>query len=74
MIIEVNDASSGLKWQLASNFSMFMVRPQVVPYVMEELLVSFVHYIPLKDDFSKVIKMLEWERSNDENANGYRTR
>ena len=64
--IEGNDVATGLKWQLASNSVVFMTKPQTVSYAMEDLLVPFVHYIPLKDDYSNVLEMLEWARSNDD--------
>jgi hypothetical protein len=64
--VEGNDVSTGLKWQLASNSVVFMAKPATVSFAMEDLLVPFVHYIPVKDDFSNVMEMVEWARSNDE--------
>jgi len=64
--VEGNDVSTGLKWQLASNSVVFMTNPTTVSFAMEDLLVPFVHYIPVKDDFSNVMHMVEWARSNDE--------
>lgn len=64
---EGNDVSTGLKWQLASNSVVFLAKPiTAVSFAMEDLLVPFVHYIPVKDDFSNVMEMLEWARSNDD--------
>eukprot|EP00594_Rhizosolenia_setigera_P009335 CAMPEP_0178964752 /NCGR_PEP_ID=MMETSP0789-20121207/15863_1 /TAXON_ID=3005 /ORGANISM="Rhizosolenia setigera, Strain CCMP 1694" /LENGTH=360 /DNA_ID=CAMNT_0020649585 /DNA_START=262 /DNA_END=1344 /DNA_ORIENTATION=+ len=64
--IEGNDISSGLKWQLASNSVVFMAKPTVVSYAMEHMLVPFLHYIPLNDDYSNLMEMVEWARANDE--------
>lgn len=50
----------------AGNGIDFMIKPQTVSYAMEDLLIPFVHYIPLKDDYSNVIEMIEWARANDE--------
>mmetsp|Transcript_4292 Transcript_4292/g.5285 ORF Transcript_4292/g.5285 Transcript_4292/m.5285 type:complete len:437 (+) Transcript_4292:128-1438(+) len=64
--LEGNDVSSGLKWMLYSNSVVFMARPKKVSWAMEEYLVPYVHYVPIKDDFSNLLEMLEWARSNDE--------
>ena len=32
---------------------------------MEDILIPFVHYVPLKDDYSDLEKMIEWARKND---------
>jgi len=61
-----NDVASGLKWQLASNSVVFMVKPKTMSYAMEHLLVPFVHYVPVKDDYSNLMEMVEWARANDD--------
>ena len=66
LMLEGNDIATGLKWQLASNSVVFMARPTTVSFLMEDLLVPFVHYIPLKDDFSNLIDMVHWARKNDQ--------
>ena len=33
---------------------------------MEDLLVPFVHYIPVADDYSNLAQMVEWAKANDE--------
>jgi len=63
--IEGNDVATGLKWQLASNSVVFMAKPTCVTYAMEDLLVPFVHYVPLKDDYSNIIEMVRWAQIND---------
>ena len=64
--IEGNDVSTGLKWQLASNSVVFMAKPTTVSFAMEDLLVPFVHYVPVKDDYSNLMEMVEWARQNDQ--------
>lgn len=64
--IEGNDVATGLKWQLASNSVVFMAKPNTVSFAMEDLLVPFIHYVPVKDDYSNLMEMVEWARQNDE--------
>ena len=64
--IEGNDVSTGLKWQLASNSVVFMSKPTTVSFAMEDILVPFVHYVPVNDDYSNLMEMVEWARENDE--------
>ncbi|KAL7472978.1 hypothetical protein ACHAXS_013357 [Conticribra weissflogii] len=64
--IEGNDVASGLKWQMASNSVVFMPRPMVASFFMEDLLVPFLHYVPVNDDLSNLVEMVEWARKNDE--------
>lgn len=47
--LEGNDIATGLKWQLASNSVVFMAKPTTVSFLMEDLLVPFVHYIPVNE-------------------------
>ena len=61
--IEGNDVSSGLKWQLYSNSVVFMRKPKIVSWAMEDKLEPYVHYIPIKDDFSEG----EYEDKDNEN-------
>ena len=66
--IEGNDVASGLKWQLLSNSVVFMTPPKTVSWAMEYLLIPWVHYIPLVDDYSDVIDKIEWAKANDREA------
>ena len=65
LMLEGNDVATGLKWQLASNSVVFMAKPTTVSFLMEDLLVPFVHYVPLKDDYSNLVEMVQWARNND---------
>jgi hypothetical protein len=58
--------ASGLKWMLYSDSVVFMTEPSKVSWAMEDKLVPFVHYVPLKDDFSDLAEQLKWAREHDE--------
>ena len=64
--LEGNDVASGLKWQLYSNSIVFMKKPTCISWAMEDTLEPYVHYIPLKDDFSDVDKQIIWANNNQE--------
>ncbi len=64
--IEGNDVATGLKWMLYSNSVVFMSPPTRVSWAMEDLLVPFVHYIPLSNDYSNLLEMVEWANEHDE--------
>ena len=63
--IEGNDVATGLKWQLVSNSMVFMATPTTVSYAMEDTLIPFVHYVPVRNDYSNLEEMVEWARKND---------
>lgn len=76
--ISGNDKDSGLNWKLASKSLVLMSIPKIESWLMEGLLEPYVHYVPLKDDYSDLDIILEWCRSNDnkcqeivENANKF---
>jgi hypothetical protein len=50
--IEGNDKDSGLNWKLNSNSLVFMPKPRVTSWLLENTLEAGKHYILLKDDFS----------------------
>jgi hypothetical protein len=58
--LEGNDVASGLKWQLCSNSVVMMPPVTRVSWIMEDRLKPFVHYIPLKSDFSDLMEKFEW--------------
>lgn len=64
--LEGNDVASGLKWQLYSNSIVFMRKPRIVSWAMEDKLEPFVHYIPLLDDFSDFKEKIEWANNNQD--------
>ena len=76
--IEGNDVASGLKWQLYSNSVVFMCKPKVCSWLMEDRLEPYIHYIPLKDNYSDIIEQYYWALQNTQicleitkNANKY---
>lgn len=64
--IEGNDKDSGLNWKLASNSLVLMAKPKIESWLMEGLLKPYVHYVPLKDDYSDLDQIIEWCQNNDE--------
>eukprot|EP00511_Aplanochytrium_stocchinoi_P012144 CAMPEP_0204876814 /NCGR_PEP_ID=MMETSP1348-20121228/47848_1 /ASSEMBLY_ACC=CAM_ASM_000700 /TAXON_ID=215587 /ORGANISM="Aplanochytrium stocchinoi, Strain GSBS06" /LENGTH=212 /DNA_ID=CAMNT_0052033617 /DNA_START=690 /DNA_END=1325 /DNA_ORIENTATION=+ len=66
LVLEGNDVSSGLKWMLYSDSVVFMARPTIVSWAMEEFLIPFVHYVPLKNDHSDILEMIQWAKKNDD--------
>lgn len=63
--VEGNDVASGLKWQLYSNSVVFMTKPKVCTWLMEDILLPGVHYILLKDDYSDLEIKYKWALKND---------
>ena len=63
--VEGNDVPSGLKWQLYSNSVVFMAKPKVSSWLMEDRLIPGVHYILLKDDYSDLEEKYNWALNNE---------
>lgn len=63
--LEGNDVATSLKWSLMSNSVVIMSKPVIESWLMEGSLKPYVHYIPLKDDFSDLDEIIEWCRNND---------
>ena len=80
IMLEGNDVSSGLKWALFSNSVVLMPEPKYTSWALEELLVPWVHYVPLtlespgnnaSDGETALLDVEEkaaWVLSNDEHA------
>jgi hypothetical protein len=64
--LEGNDVATSLKWSLLSNSVVIMAKPTMESWLMEGLLEPYVHYVPLKDDFSDLEEIYEWCKQNDE--------
>ena len=58
--VEGNDVATNLKWILASNSLVVMPRPQISSWLMEDALLPYVHYLPVRDDFSDVEAQIRW--------------
>ena len=63
---EGNDVASGLKWMLYSKSLVLMPKPTNVSWFMEDHLVPFKHYVPIKDDWSDLLKMYTWCENNQD--------
>jgi len=61
-----NDKDSGLNWKLSSNSLVIMAKPKIESWLMEGLLEPYVHYVPLKDDYSDLDDIINWCIKNDE--------
>jgi len=79
--IEGNDVASNLKWIMASNS--LCIKPQSTKesWLMEGKLKPWVHYVPVKGDFSDLEEIYKWCIENPEickgiikNANDYISR
>eukprot|EP00978_Attheya_sp_CCMP212_P027589 scaffold92820_cov55-Attheya_sp.AAC.2 len=64
--VEGNDVATDLKWKLYSTSVVFMAPPTCVTWAMEDLLVPFVHYIPLAHDLSNLLEMIQWAEKHDD--------
>lgn len=62
--VEGNDVATNLKWALASNSLVLMPRPQVSSWFMEDALLPYVHYLPVRDDFDDLERQVEWAERN----------
>tara|TARA_R110001592_G_scaffold71194_3_gene217850 strand:+ start:35 stop:1054 length:1020 start_codon:yes stop_codon:yes gene_type:complete len=62
--VEGNDVASNLKWLMLSNSVVMMPTPTTVTWFMEDHLKPYVHYIPLKSNFSDLNKQFEWCEKN----------
>jgi Glycosyl transferase family 90 len=77
IMLEGNDVSSGLKWALFSNSVVLMPEPTITSWAMEEMLVPWVHYVPIKvhreNDFAEEMttdaeEKMQWIIKNDDKA------
>lgn len=57
---EGGDVATNLKWIMYSNSVPLMPKPTMVSWFMEDKLIPWTHYIPLKDDFSDLEEKYNW--------------
>ena len=62
--IEGNDVATNLKWMLYSNSVVIMPRPTVCSWIMEDKLISEIHYIEIKSDYSDLEEKYKWCLNN----------
>ena len=60
IMMEGNDVASGLKWALLSQSVVLMPTPKHTSWCMEELLLPWVHYVPLDDFATNVETQMRW--------------
>eukprot|EP00978_Attheya_sp_CCMP212_P035253 scaffold152149_cov61-Attheya_sp.AAC.2 len=58
--LQGNDVSSGLKWQLWSRSVVIISPPTLTSWAMEELLVPWVHNIPMDAQGSNTEEMVQY--------------
>lgn len=58
--IEGNDVATNLKWAMASNSVVLMPQPHVESWFAESLLKPYVHYVPVRNDFSDLYTQKKW--------------
>jgi Glycosyl transferase family 90 len=68
IILEGNDVATGLKWSLFSNSVVLTTQPTCTSWAMEELLVPWVHYIPIQPDSSDIAEKMQWILEHDAEA------
>ena len=62
IVLEGNDVASALKWCLMSHSSVVLMPypPTRTSWVMEELLVPWIHFVPLQQDASDAESRMQW--------------
>ena len=66
--VEGNDKDTGLNWKLKSNSVVFMPKPKVSSWLMEDKLIDKFHYIQVKDDFSDLYEKFVWCERNQKDC------
>eukprot|EP00956_Cyclotella_meneghiniana_P043699 scaffold284192_cov83-Cyclotella_meneghiniana.AAC.1 len=51
---------------LYSNSVVFMPTPTRTSWAMEEKLIPYIHYVPVAQDLSNLLEMIEWAKQNDD--------
>lgn len=64
--INGNDKASDINWKLASDSLVFISYPKYESWLMESMLEPWIHYIPLKYDYSDLIEKYKWAESNQD--------
>jgi hypothetical protein len=62
--VEGNDVASNLKWVLSSQSVCIKPPARTVSWLMEDRLVPWVHYVPVRQDFMDLREKLEWCRTH----------
>ena len=62
--VEGNDVASNLKWIMASNSLCIRPHSETESWLMEGKLQPWVHYVPVKSDFSDLLDIYKWCLAN----------
>jgi len=62
--VEGNDVATNLKWIMASDSVLFMPRPHITSWFMEDRLQPWVHYVPVRDDFEDLEARVRWAEAH----------
>lgn len=58
--VQGNDVATNLKWIMYSNSLVFMSKPTICSWFMEDTLIPGYHYVELKPDFSDLEEKFNW--------------
>lgn len=62
--VEGGDVATGLKWMMYSNSIVLMPKPTMCSWFMEDMLIPYIHYVPLENDFSDIEEKYNWCLAN----------
>ena len=68
VMLEGNDVASGLKWALGSGSVVLMPPPKVISFACETLLIPYYHYVPLNEDATNLLEVIQWCNSQSMNS------
>jgi len=66
--IEGNDVATNLKWIFQSNSLCLMSKPKYETWFMEGRLEPYVHYVPLKEDYSDLERQIRYYMDHPDEA------
>lgn len=67
--IEGNDVATNLKWILYSNSVVIMPKPTVSSWIIEDMLISGIHYVEIMNDYSDLEEKYKWCLNNLDECN-----
>ena len=62
--IEGNDVATNLKWILYSRSVPFCPPFTIQSWILEDQLIPYTHYIPIRADFEDLEEKIEWAKNN----------
>lgn len=68
VVVEGNDVASGLKWALASQSIVLTAPPTYTSWAMEDMLMPWVHYVPLNSELTNIEERMQWVIDHDVEA------